>query len=172
VVVTKDTLTETPVPMKRSELTMAGGTVQVVGYGRSVAGDSNSSGTKRSASATIGSRSYDLIAMNGAPNNMCEGDSGGPSFDSDVSGPPQVLGVHFGVQNGSTCTGNQYDTAVYQFAASFVDPLIEAADPGWLVIPDAGTSGGGARGCGCASTGGAAALLALAVLLRGARRTS
>jgi V8-like Glu-specific endopeptidase len=164
-VVTTDVLAATPIQLGRSEST-TGSALQIVGYGRSVASDSNSSGTKRSASGVIDSLGlFDLVSIQGTANDICEGDSGGPSFQAG-----QVVGVHYGSQGSGACSGEQYDTNVAFYAASFVDPIIMAADPGWLVIPDAGTGAGERKGCGCAGSGGAAGLLALVALLLRTRR--
>jgi len=164
-VVTNEVLSATPLQMARGTM-MLGSTLQVVGYGRSVANDSSSSGTKRSTTATIDSVLFDLISIQGSANDICEGDSGGPSLQSG-----QVVGVHYGQHNAGGCSGEEYDTVVQLYAADFVDPIINAADPGWLMIPDAGPgSGSGGKGCGCTGSGGATGLLGLVALLLRRRR--
>jgi len=62
---------------------------------------------------------------------MCEGDSGGPTL-ATLNGREVVVGVHSFVEHDTSCTGDNYDERVDKYASTFVDPFIEAADPGFL----------------------------------------
>jgi hypothetical protein len=60
----------------------------------------------------------------------CEGDSGGPMLLA-IGGTETVIGVDIWVTNPSSCTG-QLVAARTDVHAGFVDPFIEANDPGFL----------------------------------------
>jgi MYXO-CTERM domain-containing protein len=75
-------------------------------------------------------------------NVICGGDSGGPSL-ATLNGREVIVGVHShsstrpcGDDNGGL------DDRIDLYAASFVDPFIAAADPGFLppAVADAGSS--------------------------------
>jgi secreted trypsin-like serine protease len=137
VVVAAQTLSGTPLPMNRNSLSTSdiGTSVHVVGFGESDGSDPTSAGPRREIDTTI----YGVDAQHLLLDDViCEGDSGGPTFIT-VNGKPTIAGVHsFGVQG---CVGPGDDTRVDLYASSFVDPVINQADPGYL-------------GGGCNASGG------------------
>ncbi len=192
VAITTEALTAAPLAMNRLALGdgSIGAAVHNVGYGRTSAADGNSDGTRTGADATLMAIFPDVLQLDGGVKAVCRGDSGGPALLVQ-NGQEVVAGIHSWIEHGATCTGSQFDTRVDVYAAAFVDPLIEMADPGWLVLPDAGTGDGGAdagslegdagtdagdgpppqpTGCGCGNQGWPAWPILLALLGASRRR--
>lgn len=133
VIVTKTKLTPTPLPMLRRPLADAdrGKVVRVLGYGRTDAADTVSSGTRYQLDSTITDvTTGELVRNVEGRAETCVGDSGGPTLLDDGDGEV-VAGVHSWGEHASTCTGANHDARV-DTHWDFLAPLIEAADPGFL----------------------------------------
>ena len=157
VVVAAATLPPTPMPMSHDSLGSGdvGAPVHAVGYGESVDGDDLSGGVRRSADTTIFSVDDEHLSLDDV---ICFGDSGGPTF-ATKNGALTVVGVHSGGTSNS-CVGIGEDTRVDLYASSFVDPIVNRVDPGFLP-PD---------GCNESGGSGDAWLVALALGLRAIAR--
>jgi secreted trypsin-like serine protease len=141
VAVTADALPVAPMPMSHDSLGDGdvGTPVHAVGFGESQDGIDASAGPRRSIDTTIfGVTSQQLLL----DDVICFGDSGGPTF-VDKDGVPTIAGVHSGVTTQS-CIGIGADTRVDLYASSFVDPVIDRVDPGFL--PPSGCNGSGGAG--------------------------
>ncbi|MBM4375559.1 MAG: trypsin-like serine protease, partial [Deltaproteobacteria bacterium] len=131
VVITKADLGRPAIPMNRTALGAAnlGAPIRFVGYGKSVANDAGSLGTRRSAWLTVSAVSTGLVGSQGGGKAFtCNGDSGGPGLVT-LGGVPRIVGVNS--HGNLTCSGTNWSTRVDTFAASFVDPYISKFDPAW-----------------------------------------
>jgi V8-like Glu-specific endopeptidase len=129
VVVAAATIPLTPLPMNRTALGNGdvGAAVHAVGFGESNGADTTSAGPRRFIDAKV----FGVDALHLVLDDViCEGDSGGPSFLTK-NGKQVIAGVH-SFTNAQACIGTGDDTRVDLYAASFVDPVINQADPGYL----------------------------------------
>lgn len=157
-VVATDALSLAPLPMNRSSLGNGdvGSPVLSVGFGQSDGTNTMSAGPRRSINTTIFGVDDEHIILDDV---ICEGDSGGPTFLTK-NNTQVIAGVH-SFTSTSNCVGTGDDTRVDVYGPSFVDPIINQADPGFL------SSGG----CAAApSSSGDAWLIAFALALLTRRR--
>jgi V8-like Glu-specific endopeptidase len=145
VLITKQSLPPKPIALARTPPSV-GDPVRIVGFGESTVGDLNTV-KRNTATTSISAVDTNRFHFSGTP-NTCEGDSGGPAFLSK-SGIDVVAGIHSGGSD-TNCMGIATETRVDAYVA-FIDPFIEASDPGFLMQTGAG--GGGGTG----GTGGSAA---------------
>lgn len=125
----------TPVALQRVT-PVVGQNVEVLGYGRSSAGDGASSGTRRRVTVPISTVATNTFTFGSSGNaGICAGDSGGPSFFG-----ASVAGVHSRTMSASCGTG--VDIRVDRFV-SFIDAFIAANDP-----PPCAMNGVCSAGCG------------------------
>ena len=113
-----------------------GSPVHVVGFGETNGSESITAGPRRSIDTTIFDVDDEHLVLDDV---ICEGDSGGPTFIT-VNGKPTIAGVH-SFTTTTNCIGPGDDTRVDLYASSFVDPVINQSDPGYL-------------GGGCNASGG------------------
>jgi secreted trypsin-like serine protease len=151
----------TPILMNRTALTNAdvGQPLRLVGYGIDSGNDQQgtSAGTKRQVSTPLTSYDNLFIDFGTASKGTCEGDSGGPAFMT-INGTEVITGItSFGPQG---CAGDSTDTRVDTISVPFIDPYIQANDPGYMPGSTTGTTGstggttGSTTGSGTGSTGG------------------
>ncbi|HEY3359585.1 MAG TPA: trypsin-like serine protease [Polyangia bacterium] len=195
VLVTKQPLPGAPLPMSRRALdaSAVGLAIRVVGDGVTSEGPAALAGKTTEYSGAIQGLARDLFSFQSATQSTCEGDSGGPSL-AVLDGREVIVGVHKGgdtTGTGGACLGAvDWDVRVDLYAASFVDPIIAAADPGFTPegtqtdagvpedasgddagVPAADAGQPPADGSGCAAaprraaSDGATALLALLAVL-------
>lgn len=136
VVITKNALPRTALPMNRTPLTNndIGTTIRLVGYGITSGRDTQgtSAGTKRQTTTTLYDYDNLLLYFNDPKHLTCEGDSGGPAFITR-NGVEYIAGVtSFGDQG---CMYEGADTRVDIFT-SFVDPYIAQFDGQQQPMPD------------------------------------
>jgi V8-like Glu-specific endopeptidase len=125
----------TPVTLLRAlPANAAGQSVRVVGYGRTSAGDSSSSGTRRSVTTSIVAvNATDFTLGTAGSIGICSGDSGGPSFLGS-----SVAGIH---SNAESSCGRGTDIRV-DTNLSFIEGFVAANDP-----PSCAADGRCATGC-------------------------
>jgi secreted trypsin-like serine protease len=121
--------------------------VVAVGFGQ-VSSDTTTAGPRRSIDANIFSVDDEHITLEDV---LCEGDSGGPTFRTK-DGQRYVIGVHSFTQ-AANCLGLGDDTRV-DVHTSFIDPVIDQYDPGFLP-----------KGCNASGGSGDAGLLILLGLI-------
>ncbi len=138
VVVTTEALAAPPVALYRGSLGggEVGDTVRAVGFGQSDSSNPWTLGPRRAIDTTI--RAVDDVHVT-LDDVICAGDSGGPTFMSN-DGAVYVVGVH-SYSTTLDCTGPGADARV-DVDASFIDPVIEKADPGFLPPSGCNASGG------------------------------
>jgi secreted trypsin-like serine protease len=160
VVVANAPLSLTPLPINHDSLGSGdeGSPALAVGFGESDGSNMNSAGPRRSIMTTVLQVDDEHIVLDDV---ICEGDSGGPTFLTK-DGVQVVAGVH-SFTNAMNCVGTGDDTRVDLYASSFVDPAIDAADPGFL-------KGGGCNESGSRRTTSSIAVLLLALVLALASR--
>lgn len=139
VVVAATELPLAPMAMSRDSLGSGdvGAPVHAVGYGEGQDGIEASGGLRRSIDTTIFAVDDDHLFLDDV---ICFGDSGGPTFVTK-DGVLAVAGVHSG-GTGTSCIGEGVDMRVDRFASSFVDPIVDRVDPGFLPKSGCNTSGG------------------------------
>ena len=158
VVVATAPLDPTPVPISHDSLGQGdvGTPVHVVGFGESQDGIEASAGPRRSVDTKIFAVDDLHLFLDDV---ICFGDSGGPTLVTK-NGTPTIAGVHSGGAQES-CIGEGADTRVDLYASSYVDPIIDRVDPGFLPS-------------GCSTYGGSGdpwlVALAVAALARRARK--
>ena len=103
-----------------------GSAVHVAGYGESSGGDMTTGGARLAIDAKIFSVDDEHLGLDDV---ICFGDSGGPTF-LEKNGATVVAGIHSFGPPGN-CVGIGEDTRVDKYTG-FVDPIIDAADPGFL----------------------------------------
>ncbi|MBI5481456.1 MAG: trypsin-like serine protease [Deltaproteobacteria bacterium] len=132
VVVAAAPLGATPLPLGRGAVQpgWVGRTVRAIGYGMTIPGQVSSFGARFEASSVLAGFDGDFVWIDDPTKCGCEGDSGGPML-LDVSGTETVIGVDIWVQDPTNCTG-QLVAARTDIHAGFIDPFIEANDPGFL----------------------------------------
>jgi secreted trypsin-like serine protease len=143
----------TPILMNRTALTNAdvGQPLRLVGFGIDSGNDQqgSSAGTKRQVSTPLTSYDSLFIDFGTAQKGTCEGDSGGPAFMT-INGQEVITGItSFGPQG---CNGDSTDTRVDTISVPFIDPYIQANDPGYTPGSTTGTTG--STGSTTGSTGG------------------
>jgi V8-like Glu-specific endopeptidase len=156
VVVAASELSPAPVPMNRDSFGQGdvGRSVRVVGYGESTGADPSTAGARLSADATIFSVDDEHLGLDDV---ICFGDSGGPTLLTK-DGVEYVAGIHSFGPPGD-CIGIGEDTRVDRYVSSFVAPVVDRVDPGFLP-----------GGCDASGGSGEPALVALALGVAGARR--
>ena len=140
-VILVDPLSITPIPYQRDPLPQAqvGQPVRLVGYGITMASDTmgTTAGVRRQAPSTLAHLDDLFVGLQDGQHGICEGDSGGPAFQT-IDGVERIVGVtSFGFQNcpltppAGTPTGFEAgnDTNVQTYASSFIDPLVQMYDP-------------------------------------------
>jgi hypothetical protein len=181
VAITEAALPVSPLPIQRTALdaSVVGQSARLVGFGDSEDMKPVTAGTRKEILLPVTKLDANFIVEAGEAGSSCEGDSGGATFLSGV-----VVGIHAANVGLSCVGGSNYDTRIDLYAASFIDPIIAAAevvDAGSDAGPtseggdedagqppaDSGSSGGGSCSVG-RSQGGAAwlVLLAIGALLR------
>jgi secreted trypsin-like serine protease len=151
VVVAAQALTLTPMLMNRDGLGSGdvGSPVHVVGFGETNGSESITAGPRRSIDTTIFDVDDEHLVLDDV---ICEGDSGGPTFLTK-NGNQVIAGLH-SFTTAMNCIGTGDDTRVDLYASSFVDPVINQADPGYLK-----------GGCNASGGGGDPLVIALVLLL-------
>lgn len=142
VLVTSTALSPTPLPMNRDTLgqDFVGTPLRAVGSGQTSAADPSSSGRMFELTTTAKAVEDEHLVFEDSSKSLCHGDSGGPTF-AKLGGSEVIVGVHSGTTQD--CTGENVDTRVDLYAASFVDPYIAAADPGFEPVGRKGSADGG-----------------------------
>lgn len=157
VLITKDPLPGPPQPMSRRALSAddIGLAVRVVGNGITVDSDAAKTGKTHEYQTKILGVMDLSITYDEPTRATCFGDSGGPSF-ATWDGVEQIIGVHSGsLSPDGTCLGGvDYDSRIDVDAASFVDPFISLADPGFVPPGQGGGAGGTGGTAGAGGTGG------------------
>lgn len=127
VVITVDALPVTPIPVNRTPLQISqiGSALRLVGYGRTTAGSSAGTGTKRQVTATLTGHNSLFILAGDPTHNTCSGDSGGPALMT-IAGTERVVGVTSYGDN--LCAAEGKYTRVDSYL-DFIDPIIQAHDP-------------------------------------------
>ena len=138
-VVATDPLSLTPMPMNRSSLGSSdiGSAVVAVGFGQSDGTNTMSAGPRRSIDTTIFGVDDEHIILDDV---ICEGDSGGPTLLMK-NGATVIAGVH-SFTSSDDCVGTGDDTRVDVYGPSFIDPIINQADPGFLPSGGCNTTSG------------------------------
>ena len=133
VVETAAALPVTPLPMNRAPLGMevVGTKVRVLGAGLT-SPDADVSGQLFEFSTLVTGVDAEHLLFDDPQRSLCNGDSGGPSLVMK-DGREVIVGVHSFVSHATSCTGVGYDQRLDAHVASFVDPYIRAADPGFDV---------------------------------------
>lgn len=128
-IVAATTLPQAPMGLNRSSLGSGdiGTAVHAVGFGQSSGTDPTSAGPRRAIDTTIFEIDSEHIVLDDV---ICEGDSGGPTFITK-NGVMLVAGVH-SFTTTPNCIGDGDDTRVDLYASSIIDPVVKAADPGFL----------------------------------------
>jgi hypothetical protein len=132
VVVAAAPLGVTPLPLGRGAVQpgWVGQPVRAIGYGMTIPGQVSSFGARFEASSTLAGFDGDFVWIDDPTKCGCEGDSGGPMLMS-LGGTETVIGVDIWVADPTNCTG-QLVAARTDVYAGFIDPFIEANDPGFL----------------------------------------
>jgi V8-like Glu-specific endopeptidase len=183
IVITDQALPFVPLPLNRAPLdsSLVGTQVRIVGYGLSDPAhyDAAHYGKRRSALVNLTSVGPEFIQFGDADAGTCIADSGGPTLLS-VDGGEIVIALHEAVISAN-CNSTDRDTRVDVFFDSFIRGQVEAADPGFFDVPDAGAPAPLDAGpempppppapmhSGCATVPGLLCGLALWVLWRPAR---
>jgi V8-like Glu-specific endopeptidase len=117
-----------PVPLVRSSPdSLVGQSVRVVGYGRTIATDDDSSGTRRTALVSVTRVTADTIELGAAgTSGICQGDSGGPSFLNGTDAVERVVGVHSAARSSSCGSGSDIRVDAH---LAFIDAFVAAHDP-------------------------------------------
>ncbi len=121
-----------PMPYATALFADAGASIRIVGYGWTVAGDT-SPAVRRTGTSQIDSIDGLRIVSHGAPEQACEGDSGGPAL-LDAGGGEQIVGV--ASSGDTTCTQLAKHTRVDTHADFIADVVARSA---------AGAAGAGDR---------------------------
>lgn len=134
IIITKAALAPAPLPLLRRAITTTdiGRTVRFVGFGRTNPNSSATSGKKFERGSTI-TELFGTEIWTDDPDGLpqlCHGDSGGPVLLQEGS-REMVVGVNSTVADSVNCTGPNHHDRVDN-AWDFIEPLIEAADPGFL----------------------------------------
>ncbi|HEY8072954.1 MAG TPA: trypsin-like serine protease [Labilithrix sp.] len=166
------------------DASVVGQSARLVGFGDSADTMPITAGTRHEILLPVTKLDASYLVEEGEAGSTCEGDSGGATF---LPGADVVVGIH-AANVGLSCTGGtNYDTRLDLYAASFLDPIVAAAES------DAGSEGGvpedagaddagapspsadsGSSSCNVGRGRGAPwlTLLALAALRRRRRRTT
>jgi hypothetical protein len=130
VAVTTDALPVAPLTMNRAPLdgSVVGGTARLVGYGDATDMSPATAGTRREILLPVTKLDANFLVEQGEAGASCEGDSGGATFLT-LGGAPVVAGIHAANVGRTSCVGGaNYDTRIDLYAASFVDPIVSAAE--------------------------------------------
>jgi hypothetical protein len=142
-IVTVQALPPAPLPVNRKALDQSakGMAIRVLGFGITVDSASGVSGKRYELDTTIKGLVNDHITFQSPGTGTCHADSGGPTL-ATLDGTEVVIGVHSaGASATGTCTGaTDYEERIDLYL-DFLDPIIEAADPGFLPGLDAGAPG-------------------------------
>jgi MYXO-CTERM domain-containing protein len=140
----------TPLTINRTPLdrTHDGQPVRLVGYGLSTVTldangqpDGDGAGVKRQTSTTLTEHSDKLLHFSDGAHETCNGDSGGPAF-MVIGGKEVIIGVtSFG---DISCSQGGFDTRI-DTLTSFIDPFIQANDPGFVPASVPSSPSGGTQ---------------------------
>jgi V8-like Glu-specific endopeptidase len=129
ILITDAAMPLTPLPLHRDPVTddMVGKPVRMVGYGITSTDAADSGEVKRQTTTTLSDYDGSLLIFNdNAAHGTCEGDSGGPAFQT-LNGVETIIGItSFG--DTTDCTGTGYDTRV-DTNLDFIDSMRQLADP-------------------------------------------
>jgi len=128
---------------------LAGSPVTFVGFGVTVPGNPNTTGTKMAVASTIGkvaSQGFFNYTSPANPKNTCTGDSGGPAV-LNTGGIDEVISVVSGGDEG--CVENGFNTRV-DIHGTWLQQLITQHDPGAAApVCGNGTCESGEDSAGC-----------------------
>jgi secreted trypsin-like serine protease len=100
-----------------------GGSIEVVGFGETIADDPSSAGQRRRTTAPLDALCDRLLAAGDATHTACGGDSGGALLATGTDGVPRLVGiVAFGIK--AHCAPPFYATRIApyrRFIQSFID---------------------------------------------------
>jgi secreted trypsin-like serine protease len=116
--------TSTPIPLlaPTPDASLTNATLRVVGYGDTAA-DAGDFGQKHTGTSTVVSVTATSLELAAAPSQQCFGDSGGPALLT--IGGVEYLGAVTS-HGDSACLANTTDTRVDAYAASFIQPFLDA----------------------------------------------
>lgn len=124
-----------PLPYAHASPAMSAPT-RLVGFGLTDGTAMTGAGTKRQTTTALTDFTADYLHFADGQHQDCNGDSGGPAFQT-VGGVETIVGVTSGpgMTGNTACTAGGVDTRV-DTNADFVDQYVLANDPGFLAPAD------------------------------------